>query len=349
MSLELNKIMAAGLTAGVIAMTSGLIADLLIAAPGHHEGDEHQFAYMVEADGETEAAEVEEEPGVEPILALLADADVAAGEKRARACTACHSFDEGGANKVGPNLWNIVNAPHAHKSDFSYSEAISSLEEPWTYSNLNLFLANPKEYAPGTKMSYGGMKKASQRAELIAWMRTMSNDPAPLPTDEEIDAASGSSEEASLTSEESTDDDSESAAVEEKPAANSVLALLADADIEAGKKRSRACAACHSFDKDGPNKVGPNLWDIVNAPHAHKSDFSYSEAISSLEEPWTYSNLDSFLANPKEYAPGTKMSYAGMKKAAQRAELIAWMRTLSDDPAPLPTDEEISAGGGSSE
>ncbi len=194
MSLELNKIMAAGLTAGVIAMTSGLIADLLIAKPGHHEGEEHHFAYMVETGEESEEAVVEAEPGIEPILALLADADIEAGEKRSRACTACHSFDKGGANKVGPNLWDIVNAPKAQKDGFAYSEALASMEEPWSYTNLNLFLAKPKEYAPGTKMSYGGLKKADQRAELIAWMRTLSDDPAPLPTDEETSAAGGSSE-----------------------------------------------------------------------------------------------------------------------------------------------------------
>ncbi len=195
MSLQMNKIAAAGLTAGLIAMTSGLIANLLIAKPGHHGDEEHHFAYVVEGSGETEtAAAAPEEPSVEPILALLADADLEAGQKRARACTACHSFDQGGANKVGPNLWNIVNAPKAQVAGFSYSDALASITAPWGYNELNEFLANPKDYAPGTKMSYGGMKNPNHRAQLIAWMRSMSDSPAPLPTEEEISAEGAPSE-----------------------------------------------------------------------------------------------------------------------------------------------------------
>ncbi len=195
MSLMVNKIAAAGLTAGVIAMTAGLIGNLIINPPGYHHHEDEQLAYVVEGSGSATDAVVEDEPGIEPILALLADADVASGERRARACTACHNFDAGAANKVGPNLWNIVNAPKAEVAGFSYSDALAGITEPWGYHELNLFIANPKEYAPGTKMSYGGMRNPNHRAELIAWMRTRADSPAPLPTEEEINAVAGGASE----------------------------------------------------------------------------------------------------------------------------------------------------------
>ena len=191
MSLTVNKIAAAGLTAGVIAMTAGLIGNLIINPPGYHHSDEEHYAYVIEGSGAPAEAAVVEEPGVEPILALLADADVEAGQRRARACTACHAFEAGGPNKVGPNLWNIVNAPKAQVPGFSYTDALASIAEPWGYHELNLFIAAPKDYAPGTKMSYGGMRNVNHRAELIAWMRTRADSPAPLPTEEEINAAAG--------------------------------------------------------------------------------------------------------------------------------------------------------------
>ena len=195
MSLTVKKIAAAGLTAGVIAMTAGLIGNLIINPPGYHHGEEDHFAYVIEGSGAPAEAAVVEEPGVEPILALLADADVEAGQRRARACTACHAFEAGGPNKVGPNLWNIVNAPKAQVPGFSYTDALASIAEPWGYHELNLFIAAPKDYAPGTKMSYGGMRNVNHRAELIAWMRTRADSPAPLPTEEEINAAAGGASE----------------------------------------------------------------------------------------------------------------------------------------------------------
>lgn len=195
MSLTVNKIAAAGLTAGVIAMTAGLIGNLIIVPPGYHHGEEKQFAYVIEGSGAPVEAAAVEEPGIEPILALLADADVEAGQRRARACTACHAFEAGGPNKVGPNLWNIVNAPKAQVPGFSYTDALAGIAEPWGYHELNLFIADPRAYAPGTKMSYGGMRNVNHRAELIAWMRTRADSPAPLPTEEEINAAAGAASE----------------------------------------------------------------------------------------------------------------------------------------------------------
>ena len=120
------------------------------------------------------------------------------------------------------------------------------------------------------------------------------------------------------------------------PAASGIAALIAAADPEAGKKVSRKCAACHGFDKGGKNKVGPNLWDIVGQPVAAGEGFKYSSALKGLGGDWSYESLDGFLAAPKSFAKGTKMVFPGLKSEADRANLIAWMRLQSDNPAPLP-------------
>ncbi len=120
-------------------------------------------------------------------------------------------------------------------------------------------------------------------------------------------------------------------------AAPGVTALLAAADPAAGGKAVRKCTACHSLDKGGKNKIGPNLWDLVDRPIASVAGFAYSPALMGKSgETWSYDNLDAFLAKPKDWAPGTKMSFAGIKKPEQRADLIAHLRGLSDDPAALP-------------
>lgn len=113
--------------------------------------------------------------------------------------------------------------------------------------------------------------------------------------------------------------------------------LLASADVAKGQSAARACAACHDFTKGGPNKVGPNLWGIVGRPHGVHEGFSYSEAMAALKDvPWSYEALDAFMLNPKAAIPGTKMVYGGMKKAEDRANLLAYLATLADTPVPFP-------------
>ncbi len=129
----------------------------------------------------------------------------------------------------------------------------------------------------------------------------------------------------------------ETKTAESKPEPEAVAALIAAADTGAGQKAVKKCTACHSTAKDGANKIGPKLWDVVGRPVASVADFSYSGGLEKkAEETWSYANLDAFLTKPKDWAPGTKMAFAGIKDAARRAALIAFLRTLSDNPAPLP-------------
>lgn len=177
--MEFNKIFASILLAGVIAMTSGFVARSVV-----HVKKPHEEAYVIEVAAADANAGAKKKAGPDPISALLATADVAKGKKLSKACAACHDFSKGGPNKVGPNLWGVVDRKMAAHEGFAYSDAIKKKAEEdgtWTYEELNHFLYKPKAFAPGTKMSYIGMKKTKDRANIIAWLRTLSDTPAALP------------------------------------------------------------------------------------------------------------------------------------------------------------------------
>jgi cytochrome c len=98
----------------------------------------------------------------------------------------------------------------------------------------------------------------------------------------------------------------------------------------------RACAACHTFDAGGANRLGPNLHNIVGQDIASVEGFNYSPALQALEGVWDDEHLDAFLADPRDYAPGNRMAFAGVRDPAQRADIIAYLRSITDDPPPLP-------------
>jgi cytochrome c len=117
----------------------------------------------------------------------------------------------------------------------------------------------------------------------------------------------------------------------------SIGTLLAAADATKGAATAKACMACHDFTKGGPNKTGPNLWDVVERDAAAHEGFSYSEGfLKHKGEKWTYENLNEFIKNPKAKMLGTKMGFAGIKKDQDRANVIAYLATLSDAPKPFP-------------
>jgi len=185
-SLEMNKIAAGVLCAGLVAMAAGKIADVLVDPKPL---EKNAYVVNVEAAGTASVAAMSASPKNEPVLALIASSDPVAGQKVFKKCAACHSVDSGGKNKVGPNLYQILNAKLGAKDGFNYSSALKAFEgaASWDYSALNGFLKKPKAYMPGTKMGFAGLKKVGDRAAVIAYLRTLSDSPAKLPTAEEIE------------------------------------------------------------------------------------------------------------------------------------------------------------------
>ncbi len=174
---DVNKIAGAILLALLTAVGIGQLGNFLFG--GHHGVEE--IALNIDLGAETAAAPAAEEPGLDPVGPLLAAASVENGQSLASRCTACHTFDAGGAHRVGPNLHDIVGAPRAARDGFGYSEALAASGAEWSYDDLNAFLAGPAKYARGTKMNFAGLRKATDRADMIAYLRSLSDSPLPLP------------------------------------------------------------------------------------------------------------------------------------------------------------------------
>lgn len=182
--MEFNKIFAAVLVAGIIAMLGGFVAKLLV-----HSEKLEADAYTIEVAETSGSGGAAVEAKAEPILALIASADVARGQTVAKACAACHSFDKNGPNGVGPNLWNTVGNKKQHADGYAYSGVLLETgASDWNYASLNKFLWKPKKYAPGTKMNFIGLKKPEDRAAVVAWLRTLADSPRPLPSSADIAA-----------------------------------------------------------------------------------------------------------------------------------------------------------------
>jgi cytochrome c len=333
----LEKFGASLLICAWLIYGSHLIGDALVSAPeAHAVAAGHGGA---EPAKKTTAATTETETD---FATALASADAAAGEKVFGKCKACHSIEKGGPNKVGPDLWSVVGRPKAHAEGFAYSDALKGVGGEWNYDDLNHFLTSPKEYLPGTKMTFAGLKKVEDRAAVVAYLRENGDNPPPLPTPEpkaEQAAAAAPAEEKAA---EEPKEAAAAPAEEPKEAAatgdggGDLSALLAAADPAEGENVFKKCKACHTAEQGGANRVGPNLWNIVDRPKASHEGFSYSSALSGLGGEWTYADLNAFLEKPKDFASGTKMSFAGLKKPEDRAAVIAYLRTLSDSPKPLP-------------
>jgi cytochrome c len=113
--------------------------------------------------------------------------------------------------------------------------------------------------------------------------------------------------------------------------------LLQTASVEKGAAAAKKCGACHTFEKNGPNRVGPNLFGIVERARASGAGFNYSAAMKTKGGKWTYEDLNKFISNPKGFVPGTAMGFAGIQKDSERADVIDYLHTLADSPVPLPT------------
>ncbi|MBT4907903.1 MAG: cytochrome c family protein, partial [Rhodospirillaceae bacterium] len=157
---ESYKVWGSVLVALTVALAIGIVIN-----EATHTDHLATNAYKVDVlEGAAPTTAAPEKPAIEPIGPLLASADAAAGEKAFKRCATCHTFDKGGANKVGPNLYGVVGNAKGSISGFAYSGALKAMAGSWSYDELNAFLTKPKDFLAGTKMTFAGIKKPQDRA-----------------------------------------------------------------------------------------------------------------------------------------------------------------------------------------
>ena len=172
-SFEINKIVAAIIVTVIVVYGIGKISDLI------YDKDSDVVAYKVEAP-ESSAIQASTESSAD-ISALLALGDIAHGEKQFKKCKACHSIKQGGGNKIGPKLWNVMFRPIGSIADYKYSKALLSYGKEWNWEEMNGFLIKPAKWIKGNKMGFAGLKDEKDRASVILYLNQYSDSPKELP------------------------------------------------------------------------------------------------------------------------------------------------------------------------
>jgi cytochrome c len=184
-NLNMNKAAAAILVAGLIGMVTGKVTEFLYLGGPEHPGAHHEEkrGYSIEVVEDAGAGGAAAPTGPADLGPLYATADVAAGgDIFAKKCATCHTADKGGANKIGPNLWGVVNRKVASHAGFNYSSGMKThADRNWTFDELNGFMWKPAKWVPGTIMAFAGFPKDQERANMIAYLNSLSDSPANLP------------------------------------------------------------------------------------------------------------------------------------------------------------------------
>ncbi|MHB2210277.1 c-type cytochrome [Methylobacterium sp. CM6257] len=317
-SFEVNKVLGAVLGALLFAAGSGFVAELI-----YHPRPAGKAGYDL-PEPQPEAAAAAPEAKVEPIAVRLASANVEKGEAGTKACHACHNFEKGGPNKVGPDLYGVVERPKGSHPGFDYSAALKEKGGAWTYADLDAFLANPKAYVKGTKMAFAGIASPQERANVIAYLRSNADDPKPLPAVEKSDAAPAAAPAA--------------AKPEDKPAGDKPSAAKPAASKPSDGKDSPAKPADTSTAKPveekspgSPRTTGESSDRNAPSPPASAHDSDQQGAPSSLIPPEPTAPSSPVAKEPPAQAN---------PEAVDRAKDLEVGGPTKDMNAPLPTPKE---------
>ena len=175
MGFEINKIIVAVLVTFLVVFGIGKISDLIF------QTETNVVAYKVESSTENSAATTISAESTIDMSALLAMGDMATGEKVFKKCKSCHSIKQGGGNKIGPALWNVMFRKVGAVTDYKYSKALTSYNKEWNWEEMNGFLIKPSKWIPNNKMGFAGLKSEKDRASVILYLNQNSDNPKPLP------------------------------------------------------------------------------------------------------------------------------------------------------------------------
>ena len=293
MNDRFNTIAGWTLFSGIVALGLSSLSGHMFKADKDERPETLGYAIPgVVSSGGAAAAEV-------PIENLLAKADPAKGKATFQMCMACHTVAQGAANGIGPNLYAIVGDSIAQgRGGFAFSDSLKAKAGKWDFKTLNTWLTNPRAFADGTKMTFAGLDSGEDRANVIAFLNTQGSN-LPLPAPVAMPAAGAAA-----------------------PAAAAVVG-----DAAHGKVVVAQCGACHSIDAGGANGVGPNLAHIVGDDVGKgRGGFAFTPAIQKIGGKWDEAKLDKWLTSPRDMAPGTMMTFAGLSDAKDRADVIAYLK-----------------------
>lgn len=279
---------------------AGIVALGLSSISGHYfragkESRPEKMGYAIEGVAQEGAA-----ADATPFEAYLAKADMAKGEATFKKCAACHTVAQGGANGIGPNLFGVMGEDIGKgRGGYAFSSGLSGKGGKWDWASMNSWLTSPSAFASGTKMSFAGITDPQERANVMVYLNSQGSKLA-LPPVPEVKAGAAA------------------------PAAAAVVG-----DAAKGQKSFAKCAACHTITPGGANGIGPNLAGVYGEKQGQgRGGYAFSEALSGKGGTWDDASLDAWLTSPSSYAAGTKMSFAGITDAQERANVIAYLKSV---------------------